>query len=764
MSDNYWDDAVTVRQEPAPNDAPPRAQSAPSKDDPWADAVSVGSTGQVKSRSFLQDPIGVTTNFVSDAARATVDAVTGGGRYKQGVPELGTSGEDVSAFSEQGVKMLGAYALSGDSKAVADIAVKILPGAERKNDEYGNEMISWRGQDYYINRPGISEADLFKFASDVAAFGPATKMATGVSSLVGRTAAAFPLFAGTSVGQDVAARQLGSEQDVDLPRAAIAGGSGAAGELLGPVVQKAWRAIVGNKAYFNPATGTLTERGAAAARSAGLDPNNLPADVAASFATRFAKTSDAYGPGPRAANEAASDVATEEFGIPYTQGQRTGDIGALQAEEATRQGVRGNAAADAVRNFDEGQTESVVSAARGIQDEISANGRAPSMNEAATTVQQGAQRARDAASRGVDDAYAQINKQFADNPPRLTGESVRGIRETAVRTLRDPEMGLFGIDRQTAPLTMQTLRELRIPAVNSGRIKAVTLESIEALRRRINTRLGATDNKADKRGLMILKRSVDQWLDGAIDNAMISGDPAALALLKDARRARYEYGKRFELLNPRDDAGKFVQKLLDESTTPEEIARGAFGATTAYPQAAARIAGRLKSVLGEDSAEFAAFREMGWMRIVRSAVDEGVDGKGASFSPRKFVTALSKAINENDSLMKELFTADQLAKFKRFGVEVARLVPPDKFVGNSSRTAWEMIANARQFGINLISGGAALKGGPVAGAATRVGLGAADSLLTSRAARRSINPRLDAPRNIGVPAISGAAAVQQGQE
>ena len=123
---------------------------------------------------------------------------------------------------------------------------------------------------------------------------------------------------------------------------------------------------------------------------------------------------------------------------------------------------------------------------------------------------------------------------------------------------------------------------------------------------------------------MIAKRALDDWLDGAIDGALFSGDPEALNILKEARSARLEYGKRFGLTGPRDDAGKFVRKLLDQSTTPEEIARGIFGAARAYPQSATRIVTRLEGIFGADSAEMAAVREMGWMKINSDAIEESL--------------------------------------------------------------------------------------------------------------------------------------------
>ena len=101
---------------------------------------------------------------------------TGAGRTEfPDAPELGTSGPDVPAFSDKGLRMAGAYLTSADSEQIADIAVKTLPGARRHNDRFGNAMIQFENKDYYVNKPGISQADLYQLSGQVAAFAPAAK-------------------------------------------------------------------------------------------------------------------------------------------------------------------------------------------------------------------------------------------------------------------------------------------------------------------------------------------------------------------------------------------------------------------------------------------------------------------------------------------------------------------------------------------------------------------------------------------------------------
>ena len=198
---------------------------------------------------------------------------------------------------------------------------------------------------------------------------------------------------------------------------------------------------------------------------------------------------------------------------------------------------------------------------------------------------------------------------------------------------------------------------------------------------------------------------------------------------------------------------------MDETTTPEELARALFGASRAFPQAAPRIIERLKQIVPEDSPEFGAVREMAWMRIVNQAVETSFQGQ-KSFSPQKFITGLRNALTDNKTLMSEVFTPEQIAQMRRFGVAVERTITPAD-ARNNSRTGWVLIQQAREFFKSLMAGAAFLQGGALAAGATRTGLNIAEDVLGARGARSAVRTGvLPAPRSTLLPALGGAAGSQ----
>lgn len=694
---------------------------------------------------------------VRGAVSSVVDAVTGRGQYREGVPELGTSGPDVPAFSEQGMKLFGAYALSPDPKAIADIAIKTLPGSTRKQDEYGNDMVEWKGKEYYINRPGVSEADLFKLTADIAAFAPAAMVSAGPRSVIGRAAVAVPTFGGTSVAQDVAAESLGSEQGVDPVRATVTAATGAAGEMIAPIAVKAWRRIFGDPRFVRD--GQLTDAGLRAAREAGLNPDDLTPDIVASFGRNLSAAADAYG-ARAAAPVAGARTSTDEFSIPYTRGQETGNLDLLRREEATRQAAYGDKASNVIRQFDDEQNQAMIAGTQKVQESLIPPGGtvSPDRNTAVETLREGVSRTQQAARGAVDEAYRAVRGATAEGvSPSFTQEGVKGLERSIKQTLRDPEGGFYGISSATEPLTFKTIREVN--ALSNMKFSGMKLESIEALRRRIGKRIGDATATTERRALTQMKGTLDDWLDDAVDNAIKSGDPEVLNLLKNARELRTDYGRKFGLTGRGDDAGKFVQKLLDETTTPEELSRALFGAAKMYPQAATRIVSRLKQIVPEDSPEFGAVREMAWMKILSQAVDTTLKGE-KSFSAQKFVTSVKTALNDNTTLMRELFTKDQIAMMQRFGAAVERTILP-KDAGQPSRTAYVLIQQAREFFKSIATGAAFVNGGPVGAGVTRFGLDAADTALSTSGARANIRNRsLPAPRSVTVPAVGAGVAGQ----
>jgi hypothetical protein len=652
-----------------------------------------------------------------------------------------------------------AYAASATPEGVADIVEKNLPGAKRSKDANGNLMINFEGKSYYVNKPGASKADLFKLVSDAAAFFPAAKLSSLATSLGVRIPAMFATTAATSVGQDVAAQFLGSEQPVDLERAAITGAGGAAFEALTPAVAAIWQKIVQNGRYFQG--GRLTAEGVDAARQAGVDPNTLTPDLAAAFANTAARArSNMKGVDP--GEVAATDVLGNEFNIPYTQGQRTGDLSRLRKEEATRNEVYSAGGARRMQDFDDRQQQSMVSAVEGIKEEVGKGVSTENMRSGGASLKQSVDDAASASAKRVDDAYNRVREVSAS----FTGESLSGLFKSVKARVRDPEMGGIDIiDRDLTPQTVAALQDLgkwsrRFQRyTGESKLKMGDIKSFEAQRRKLNQRIESAQG-SDRRGLIAIKNGLDDWLDDAFDNSLFAGDGQALALLKDARNARREFSTLFAKRNKNDEAGRLLEKIREEGRTAEEVTNLIFGSSNLFKFSTPKVVGRLKDIFGEDSAQWNTLRQMAFERVAGIALKNDNRSRGTQiFSPTKFASNLDKAIKEHGTVMETLFSRDEINKMLRFAAAAGKTLTPREAM-NPSRSGWVVLQAAREMMDNLITAAAFAKAGPLGAGAARIGTTAGRDAMGRMGASGATKP-LKLPANAPLFVSAGAAGAAQ---
>ena len=118
----------------------------------------------------------------------------------------------------------------------------------------------------------------------------------------------------TSVVQDIAVTPLGSEEGLDVPKAAISTFAPMVFEAaITPVVSAVWKKIVGNSAYSKVIkkdgkdTYVLTKKGEEAAKAAGLDVTQINSQTIKRFSTELTKGVDA--------DVAAAQSAAGKFGF-----------------------------------------------------------------------------------------------------------------------------------------------------------------------------------------------------------------------------------------------------------------------------------------------------------------------------------------------------------------------------------------------------------------------------------------------------------------
>lgn len=564
------------------------------------------------------------------------EKIVGAVRGPQGLPQ--------AEQFPMGFKSVFGTSLTNDPKAQEDIVRKNEPGLQTFPLEADGKKYTIAatpdGRGGYINPPGLDMSDVSRFAAQAASFVPAAKWAGAGKSMLSRAAKGFAGGAATDVALQKGSQALGSEQPTDYADAAVVGAVGAALEPFAPMVKAGWRRVFSNKDNFNPKTGTLTENGAKMARAAGLNPDDMNSKVSKEFArvTREGQIPD---------DVAKRLTATSEFDLPATRGQITQDYQQMNLEDRMRRGLEGDEAKRVVTDFDKGQTEKIGEAQRFAQTQISGKKEAATRPaEAAEPVAEALTKKRDAMGRQIDDAYesARVLDSTEGIGPFIFGKDAqKEIPAKFKEALSDSV-----VDEVLTPASFRGLKDVQeLLAKPEG----LNVGTVETARRRINKYINTSTNREDKANLLKMKGALDSWTEGAIEKGLFSGDEKILRQLQQARALRADYGKLFEAP---DSGGKIVSAILDKAQTPEEVVNYLFGASKLGSKSQT-VSGvrKLGEVIGRDSDEWGSIKEIAWMKLSR-------DKQGNPLSAQAFEKGWKEALNENKSLIDELFgTAEQ---------------------------------------------------------------------------------------------------------
>ena len=655
-----------------------------------------------------------------------------GGPQDESIPELSQANFDTAG---QAGKMAATYATTVDDKAIARVAEQTIPGAKQGTDEYGNVTLTFNGKTYYVNRPGASGADLYKLIADGISYLPAARGAKYFAGLLPRLGFALPAGFLTSLLQDQASLALGSGQDPSMERGLYAGLGSMFGEVLAPAARAAWNALVGNRRFFR--NGTLTDEGMEAASRAGLSPEDLPRVVGSNFAKRLREARQQGATNPE--QQAAADMATDEFGVDFTRAQRTQDPQDIQRELSVRGNVLGEKGTARMKAMDAKQEEQIIKAADDFQQSFVEGDRSPNMQTAAADIQQNIKGKQEAGLEGVRQQYKQVREIDANDPVLFTDKGMDTLENTVTKDFNE-QIQFYDPDT--------SVRVKKVFSDISNKLKKITTtlgdefiadpkapasyNQFEVLRRRI-VAMRRTANADEKRQLDVIKRSMDKWLDTAVIKSIQSGDPAILEAIKKARAFHSEQQKRFSVGNNKDVAGKFIEKILAPETTPEQVTRALFGMQQVFSGNSNAIINRIKEISPE---KIPQLQELFWMRMVEPVKttklgQQGLtkDGKG------RLRTTILKNLKENKTVMENLFNPEQIAKMKRFAATIDRAITP---TDNPSGSGYVVGRLARQFLEKIGVPIAFVTGNPAAGIAIKAGASTAGNIASGRSAAKAI--------------------------
>lgn len=499
-------------------------------------------------------------------------------------------------------------------------------------------------------------------------------------------------------------------------------------------------AIAGGVAGFGDAEGDFGDRLAGGAYGAGIGAAvggiASPLLEGAGRLVRRAFSGPAVRPAP-GVDPATRVAEADEFGIPLTGGQASGDVNQIAREEAMRHAARGETAQRTMQAFDEGQAGAIRTAAEDMQ------GRFAGANPPVAGDTEVGDMVAAAARRRAQELRTRAEGKFTEAEAggvEVRADAIKAAKQDISDRLAASD---FPFDERLHPAAWRALQEIdRLAGLRGAQalkpgetIVGTSLKGIEQTRRRLA--ITAPTNAADAKALGIVRRAFDDWLDDAVAKELFTGNPAALTALKEARGLWSQYRG---LTSPKtgDDAGRAIKAMLKADTTGQEVANFLYGSSIVNPPGRAlRVATRLKNALGAQSEEWSAVRQGAWLRVIGGA--EG------NLSPAKIASNIQRFLDgHGKGVSTVLFSAEERAQMHRFA-KVLRNTVPDARATNPSKGSYAM-----QRGLQAVTTGLAASlgfaGGGFAGAAgAAAAVPVARSMAGQAAARRAINPRLVQP-------------------
>lgn len=640
-----------------------------------------------------------------------------------------------------------------------------------ETDANGYPVIVYKGPDgsearAYVNQPGLDMQDVMRTAVGIAPN-------VGAARLVGaaqKGAALLPRILGQSMGQGAAsvaqdaAGVATGVSDIDLEKTAtkagISAAGGAAGEIAGQAASTLWRKFVSEPRYFNRAAGRLTPEGEAAARAAGVDPATFTDDVAQSFARAMADTGDPA--------KAITQSTMNEFKIPRTVGEVTGNKQKLLREQQMQGGAYGDRAAQRMEDFRRRQDQSIQNAARGeiepgqpgIAGQLAPEraGTRLGKDDLGANIRANTQAAYETAKEAENAAWKAIPDAFRANEAALAAIDDVIPKALAQRQIKVIEEGLTPAAKKMSDM-IERFQAGEMPANASKYVSRDLAGHVDIMRRRLLAAMEDAATDTDRRAAKALYDGFNDWI---VEAAKLSGDPSIASKLTTARGITREVHEFFD--GPQGTAGaKIMANVLKKADSAEGIVNALFSAPARSEikggaiQALDSLKKAYDKFLPPEAAKSAwdDIRLAYWARI--SDVKTG-DVAGA----KALASAIKTAINNQGSLAKKLFTPQEIARMNRFaGIleDVARRNPNTSWSGVSIGGLLRDIGNAvvTMLGGNSIIGrtvvGTALK--PVAGA-----YGAAQARAATGAGMGAALPRWPPP---SVPGGLGGGVAGQSQ-
>lgn len=597
------------------------------------------------------------------------------------------------SFPESFKMFLGTMATT-EPRALQDIILKSVEGAQGGEDAQGNPYVVINGKPFYTNKQGLSPVDAVGFAGDILQFLPVTKVANLAKTIGSRLGIAGVTSGAISAGKETGAQILGSQQEFDTLKVGLDAAFGAGGQAVGDALTTYIRA---RKPVLS-STGEPSKMFLDELKAAGIDYTSFGEkgkqaiiDAYKNLGSKFAQE----------AERVTSVAGAADTGrIPLTLGQATGDVRQIASEEAMRNAARGSLAQKVMQRFDVGQRKAIEEEAGAVSKAIAPEARAATQTEAGGAIYEMLRGKQQQMKGAVSKAYDATDLRALNIP-------VSAVDEMPLRVQKAIQEQNLVFDPELTPSASKAFDEVRnaVPKMEGVKVTDINLKSLENTRRKLNSFYGTAANDTDKAVINTIRNEFDNWLDDTITKGLASGDPDELVKLKDARGLARDYFSKFKL-DPKAadaDAQRVIDKIVSKDLTAIETMNYLFGSSKiGENQVAVRVAKKFKDIFGENSDQFNEFRQAAYLRLVQ-------DSQGNIKPASKIVKEVDELImGKGSSLTNEIFTPEQVKSLRDFRVALSKTITPSEAM-NPSKTGYEIARLGEDllkgFGVMTMAGG-----------------------------------------------------------
>ena len=629
---------------------------------PGAVGSNQGKSKPLQEKELAEEDDSTLLEKVQEIPSALIDAATGEGQEIEfpEIPEASDMGGDAPGLIEGLIPNIKIF-LARDDVGKSEIMEKSFKGDERWGgrfqDKFGNPMIVWNGQPYYVNKPGFSSQDFGTFVGETIKMLPAA-MISGGPTVLSTIFRGIPTYAATEAGSQALESQLTPETTKAKDRSAgdiatdvaTATGVGVAADVVLPPALK-----LAGRAAMAPVRG--------AANVAGVQ---LP---------RFMR------PTP---NQSSPYIMTQGQRSGELPNPETGQLDTLASSDLAREDIlRRSAGVDAgasdqLRGFDRRQLDQIRGDAEDLRSRMGSGD--PMVTEAKDTATAAAEGIQSAAQRAAQEIKTRAGQSYkavdeAANQPVL---SQRGLMETAsdaIAMLRKEVGPAMRAEMPNLSKQMKKLEKL-VKIAKNPNFKGAPLKAIDDYQRALNIQIekamSVGGNAAEGRALTMLKNQLNEAYNTAIERGLMFGDQSVIDQLQQSRQIYTKYmgltGKQSSKNPSVRAANKILEMITNTEANPKQVVGALFGHNKFAPaNAVPTVIRKLKSTLGEGSAEYQEI--IGLMKD--ATLERAFAGTGRSGVTRtNIVNNYKDVFGKNKAVINELFSKEELAQIAKFRNDV----------------------------------------------------------------------------------------------